>query len=53
MTLDVDLMKDPLGRLQEVLFHLHGNVPGQQAHQEALLKQEWEKPKDRVGGGKL
>lgn len=29
MTLDVDLVKDPLRRLQEVLLHLHGNIPGQ------------------------
>lgn len=29
MTLDVDLVKDPLRGLQEVLLHLHGNIPGQ------------------------
>ena len=32
MSLDVNLVKDPLRRLQEVLLHLHGNIPGQQAH---------------------
>lgn len=29
MTLDVNLVEDPLRWLQEVLLHLHGNVPGQ------------------------
>ena len=32
MTLDVDLVKYPLRRFQEVLLHLHGNIPGQKTH---------------------
>lgn len=47
MTLDVDLVKDPLRRLQKVLLHLHGNIPGQQAHQQTLLRREGLKQKRR------
>lgn len=32
MTLDVDFVKDPFRGLQEILFHLHSYVPGQQTH---------------------
>lgn len=32
MTLDVDFVKDPFWGLQEILFHLHSYVSGQQAH---------------------
>lgn len=38
VTLDVDLVEDPLRWLQEVLLHLHGNVPGQKTHQQAFLR---------------
>lgn len=32
MALDVDFVKDPFWGLQEILFHLHSYVPGQQTH---------------------
>lgn len=32
MALDVDFVKDPFRGLQEILFHLHSYVPGQQTH---------------------
>lgn len=32
VALDVDFVKDPFWRLQEILFHLHSYVPGQQTH---------------------
>lgn len=32
MPLDVYLVEDSFWWLQEVLLHLHGNIPGQQAH---------------------
>lgn len=35
--LDVDLVKNPLRGLQEVFLHLHGDIPGQEAHEQPLL----------------
>lgn len=32
VALDVDFVKDPFWGLQEILFHLHSYVPGQQTH---------------------
>lgn len=32
VALDVNFVKDPFWGLQEILFHLHGYVPGQQTH---------------------
>lgn len=32
MALDVDFVKNPFWGLQEILFHLHSYVPGQQTH---------------------
>lgn len=32
VALDVNFVKDPFWRLQEILFHLHSYVPGQQTH---------------------
>lgn len=37
MPLDVNLVENPLRGLQEVLLHLHGNIPGQKAHKQPLL----------------
>lgn len=38
--LDVDLVEDPFWGLQEVLFHLHGDISGQQAHEQPLLEEK-------------
>lgn len=35
--LDVNLVKYPLRGLQEVFLHLHGDIPGQEAHEQPLL----------------
>lgn len=37
MPLDVNLVKNPLRGLQEVFLHLHGDIPGQEAHEQPLL----------------
>lgn len=37
MALDVDLVENPFGGFQEVFLHLHGHVPGQEAHQQSFL----------------
>lgn len=37
MPLDVNLVKYPLRGLQEVFLHLHGDIPGQEAHEQPLL----------------
>ena len=37
MPLDVNLVENPLRGLQEVLLHLHGNIPRQEAHEQPLL----------------
>lgn len=38
MPLDVNLVENPLWGLQEVFLHLHGDIPGQEAHEQPLLK---------------
>lgn len=37
MPLDVNLVKNPLRGLQEVFLHLHGDIPGQEAHEQPFL----------------
>lgn len=37
MPLDVNLVENPLRGLQEVFLHLHGDIPGQEAHEQPLL----------------
>lgn len=50
VALDVDLVEDPFRRLQEVFFHLHRHVSGQQTHQKSLLC-GWVRERERTERG--